>query len=157
MLQSLQTTLEPDPDAGLVPDFLEALSALASSVVLVTCRVDGRPWGMTVTAFCSVSTEPPTVVVSLGAETTAARAIYGTGRFGVSILGEEQERIARHGSRPGAGKYLEEFVDSPATRGASPVVADAVSHLDCEVAETIRVADHVLFVGRVRAARSAKA
>jgi flavin reductase (DIM6/NTAB) family NADH-FMN oxidoreductase RutF len=156
MLQPLQTT-ERDRDLDLVPDFLDALSRLASSVVLVTCWVDGRPWGMTVTAFCSVSATPPTVLVLLGEGTSAARAISGTGRFGVGILGETQEAAARHGSRPGAMKYLEDFVAPTATRNASPAVADALSHLDCEVIDTIPAADHVLFLGRVRAARSSGA
>ncbi len=154
MLQPLQTTFETDRDVDLVPDFLDALSRLASSVVLVTCWVDGRPWGMTVTAFCSVSTTPPTVLVSLGEETSAARAISRTGRFGVGVLGETQEAAARHGSRPGATKYLEDFVDPAARRSASPAVADVLAHLDCEVIDTIRAADHILFLGRVRAAHS---
>jgi flavin reductase (DIM6/NTAB) family NADH-FMN oxidoreductase RutF len=157
MLQPLQTTLEPHPDTALVSDFLDALSRLASSVVLVTCRVDGMAWGMTVTAFCSISTEPPTVLVSLGTETAAARAIAGTDRFGVSILAQEQEPLAVHASRPGVAKYLEEFLDPRATRSGSPVVADALSHLDCDVIDTIQVADHVLFLGRVRTARSSNA
>jgi flavin reductase (DIM6/NTAB) family NADH-FMN oxidoreductase RutF len=147
---------ELDAVTAPVPEYREALSALASSVVLVTCRVDGRPWGMTVTAFCSVSTEPPTVLVSLGAETAAARAIAATGRFGVSILAEQQEAVARHGSRSGASKYLERFVEALGAPEASPAVANAVSHLDCELTDLIHVADHVLCIGRVRAARSPK-
>ncbi len=154
MLQPLQTTFETDPDFELVPDFLDALSRLASSVVLVTCWIDGRPWGMTVTAFWSISATPPTVLVSLGEETRAARAIRRTRRFGVSVLGETQEAAARHASLAGATKYLEDFVAPTATRSASPAIADALSHLDCEVIDTIRAADHVLFLGRVRAARS---
>lgn len=131
-------------------EFLDALSALANSVVLVTCWADGRPWGMTVTAFCSISADPPTVLVSLGAATTAARAIRRAGGFGVALLGHQQETLARYGSRPGAAKHLEEFLD-PRAGSSTPVVADAVGHLDCEVIDTIVVADHVLFVGRVRA------
>jgi flavin reductase (DIM6/NTAB) family NADH-FMN oxidoreductase RutF len=140
-----------------VSEFVEAMSGVASTVVVVTCEVEGRPWGMTVTAFCSVSTEPPTVLVSLGADTTAARAIAASGCFGVSILGERQAPIARHGSRPGAPKHLEGLLDPRTTGSTSPAVADAVSHLDCEVTDEIHVADHILFVGRVRAVASTKA
>jgi flavin reductase (DIM6/NTAB) family NADH-FMN oxidoreductase RutF len=154
MQQPLEAAPEPEHGDALVPSFRDALSRLASSVVLVTCRVDGRPWGMTVTAFASVSAEPPIVLVSLGAHTIAADAICATGRFGVGILGEEHEAVARHGSRPGAPKYLEEFLDPTTARSATPVVAAAVAHLDCDVIETIPVADHVLVLGSVRAVRA---
>lgn len=135
-------------------DFVEAMSAVASTVVIVTCEVQGRPWGMTVTAFCPVSAEPPTVLVSLGSETAAARAIVRTGRFGVSVLREGHQAVARHGARPGEDKYLDGLVDARAGYSASPAIADAVAHLDCEVIHRDRVADHLLVVGRVRAARS---
>jgi flavin reductase (DIM6/NTAB) family NADH-FMN oxidoreductase RutF len=136
-----------------VTDYAEALSALADSVALVSCEVDGRPWGMTVTAFCSISTDPPTVLVSLGTSTAAAVAIAESGRFGVSVLAEGQAAIARHGSRPGVEKYLEPFVGRHAP-GGTPFIPGAVAQLDCEVVERIPVADHVLFLGRVRTARS---
>ena len=155
MLQPLQTP-EHTHDIDLAPDFRDALSRLASSVVLVTCWIDGRPWGMTVTAFASVSATPPTVLVSLGEETRAARAISRTGRFGIDILGETQEAAARHSSRPGAVKYLDDFVDRTATRDASPALAGALCHLDCEVIDTVQAADHILFVARVRAARASR-
>ena len=60
-------------------EYAAAMTALASGVVLVTCRHVERPWGMTVTAFASVSAQPPTVLVSLGSGTVSARAIAATG------------------------------------------------------------------------------
>src|SRR5213595_4294500 len=90
-------------------EFTSAMSALASGVVLVTCRVDGRPWGMTVTAFASVSADPPTVLVSLGSDTRGARAIRAARRFGVSVLAEEQLAVARRGAKRRAAKFIEAF------------------------------------------------
>ena len=157
MPESVPATLarEAEPPGGR--DFLDALSTLASSVVLVTCWADGRPWGMTVTAFCSISADPPTVLVSLGTATTAVRAIRRTGGFGVALLGHHQEALARYGSRPGAAKHLEAFL-GPSTGGSrTPVVADAVWHLDCEVTDTIAAADHTLLLGRVCAVHATSA
>ena len=132
-------------------DFAEAMSALASGVVLVTCWIGDRPWGMTVTAFASVSADPPTVLVSLAAEATSARAIAANGSFGVSILAADQLAVARHGSAPGATKFLEQHTDARAGYSESPVIAMALAHLDCEVTETVQVADHTVFFGQVRA------
>jgi len=137
-----------------IADFVDAMSAHAGAVVLVTCRVDGRPWGMTVTAFVSVSAHPPTVLASLGSETTAAKAIAVAHCFGASVLAEEQVALARLGSARGAAKFLDRFVEAEDRGSATPAVAGAVAHLDCEVAEVVRVADHTLFIGRVVAAQS---
>jgi flavin reductase (DIM6/NTAB) family NADH-FMN oxidoreductase RutF len=132
------------------------MGALASGVVIVTCRLDGRPWGMTVTAFASVSADPPTVLVSLDSEAVAAHAISATRRFGVSILAEEQLVVARHGSAPGKPKFLEPFTED-GEGSASPVVLGALAQLDCEVCEELHIADHTVLFGRVRAARASQA
>jgi len=137
-------------------EFADAMSALASGVVLVTCRVGARPWGMTVTAFASASADPPTVLVSLGSETTSARAIRETQSFGVSILAADQLAVARLGSAPGQAKFLEPFVEPDEGRAASPAVAGALAHLDCELCEDVRVADHTIAFGRVRSVRASR-
>ena len=84
----------------------------------------------------------------------ARDAIAATRRFGVSILAEEQLAVARFGSAPGAAKFLEPFVDPGDGSSASPVVAGALAHLDCELPEAVQVADHTILFGRVRAARA---
>ena len=143
-------------ESTLIPDFVDAMSTLASGVALVTVWVADRPWGMTVTAFASVSAEPPTILVSLGSATTSAREIAATRRFGVSILAEEQLAIAHFGSEPGAAKFLEPFVDPGDGRRGSPVVVGALAHLDCELSDAVQIADHTILFGRVRAARASR-
>jgi flavin reductase ActVB len=146
--------IDPTSRSASTAEFADAMSALAGGVVLVTCRIGTRPWGMTVTAFASVSADPPIVLASLGSRTASVRAIEETRGFGVSILGERQLDVARFGSTPGAAKFLEPFVD-PGSDSASPAVADALAHLDCELLDAVRVADHAIVFGRVRAARAA--
>jgi flavin reductase (DIM6/NTAB) family NADH-FMN oxidoreductase RutF len=134
-------------------EFAEAMSTLASGVVLVTCRLGERPWGMTVTAFASVSAHPPTVLVSLGSETACAGAITQTGAFGVSILSRDQLKIAEYGAAPGEAKFLDALVEPRDRRSTSPPIANALAHLDCVVDEAVDAADHTVFFGRVRAVR----
>jgi flavin reductase (DIM6/NTAB) family NADH-FMN oxidoreductase RutF len=147
--------LVTDPAATApVAEFADAMSALASGVVIVTSRVEGRPWGTTVIAFASVSADPPTVLVSLGSETAAAHAIAASGRFGVSLLAEEQLAVACHGSAPGEPKFLEAFGADAET--AAPIVPGALAHLDCEVVGTAQIADHTVFFGYVLEARASQ-
>ena len=136
--------------------FVAAMSTLASGVGLVTSWVGDRPWGMTVTAFASVSAEPATILVSLGSATTSARAITATGSFGISILSAEQLAVARLGSQPGEAKFLEPFIGPSDASIDSPVVAGALAHLDCELAAAVHVADHTVHFGRVRAAHASR-
>jgi flavin reductase (DIM6/NTAB) family NADH-FMN oxidoreductase RutF len=112
---------------------------------------------MTVTAFASLSARPPMVLVSLGSHTASARAIAATRSFGVGLLAADQTALARYGAAPGATKFLEAFTQARDGRSASPVVAGALAHLDSEVCEQIRIADHTVFFGRVRAVHTARA
>ena len=153
MLSKLSLITESTPARV---SFAEAMSTLASGVVVVTSRRDGRPWGSTVTAFASVSADPPTVLVSLCTNGSAGRAIAATRQFGVSILAEEQLAVALYASAPGKPKFLEAFAE-PDASSATPVVAGALAHLDCDVVETVDVADHTIFFGRVRAASATDA
>jgi flavin reductase (DIM6/NTAB) family NADH-FMN oxidoreductase RutF len=154
MPSALKLITDPIQESAPISDFLDAMSTLASGVVLVTSWVDDRPWGMTATAFASVSAEPPTILVSLGSTTTSARAITAMRSFGVSILAKEQLALARLGSEPGAAKFLEPFVDPNHGSSDSPVVAGALAHLDCELSEAVQIADHTILFGRVRAAQA---
>jgi flavin reductase (DIM6/NTAB) family NADH-FMN oxidoreductase RutF len=157
MSPRLELIPNPASEPASAADFTAAMSAFAAGVAIVTCRVEGRPWGTTVTALTSVSTNPPTILVSIGAEATAARAIAADGRFGVSLLGVEHLHVAQYASTPGAPKFLEAFAEPGAPRDGSPAVAGALAHLDCELSEEIRVADHTVFIGTVRHARAADA
>jgi len=149
-------SLITNPTTGLAPRraFADAMSAQASGVALLTCELDGRPWGMTVTAFASVSADPPTILVSTDSDAKAADAIGASGRFGVSILAEDQLEVARFGAAPRKPKFLEAFVDPDHPDDASPMIAGALAHLDCEVEQALHVADHTLFIARVRAAHA---
>lgn len=141
------------PGNGLVQEdlglsFREAMGRLAAGIVMVTTEVDGRPWGLTVSACCSISMSPPTLAVSLGGNTVSAKVIDETGRFGVSILGETLIEAARFGSARGAPKFVEHLcVDED--RSHSPAIESAIAHIDCRVAQSARVADHVVFFGEV--------
>ncbi len=134
-------------------EYAAAMTSLASGVVLVTCRHAGRPWGMTVTAFASVSVHPPTVLVSLGSRTVSAGAIAATGAFGVSVLSHDQLDVAEQGARSGAPKFIDALVERGEQSSASPAIANALAHFHCEVVDVVDAADHTVFFGHVRELR----
>jgi flavin reductase (DIM6/NTAB) family NADH-FMN oxidoreductase RutF len=138
-----------EPDAT---HFREAMSHLASGVVLVTACIDGRPWGMTVSAACPVCVDPPTMLVSLASRTALAKAVAETGRYGVNILGTDALGLARFGSAVGAAKFLDEGagIDLGGRHPAELMVDGALGHVDCEVVDVVTHGTHSLFLGRVR-------
>jgi len=131
--------------------FKAAMRVLPSGVVMVTTRVGGRPWGLTISACCSLSAEPPQILVSLRSTTISAQEILQSERFGVSILAAEQKVLAERGSAVGVAKFIDEFCETGGdceTLG-SPMISGALFHLDCAVAGTYEVSDHLLIVGLV--------
>jgi flavin reductase ActVB len=132
--------------------FREAMSHFASGVVLVTASIDGRPWGMTVSAACPVCIDPPTMLISLSSHTALAKAVADTGRFGVNVLGAEALHIARFGAAVGQPKFLDEGlgIDSGEMHPAELMLDGALGHVDCEVVEVVAHSTHTIFLGRVR-------
>jgi flavin reductase (DIM6/NTAB) family NADH-FMN oxidoreductase RutF len=148
------TPATPAQSAG----FREAMRLLASGVVMVTTRQDGRPWGLTISACCSLSADPPQILISLGSETVTCRQVLATGQFGLSLLATKHRELAEAGAAPGVPKFVDDYCDDcddPAER--LPRVRGALYHLDCTVTDTHRIADHTVIVGEVRHAHSGAA
>lgn len=128
--------------------FVTALRTSASGVAVVVVLHDGRPWGLTVSSFTSLSAAPPQVTVSVRTDTVTAKEILTQGRFGVSLLTDQQRDVALAAAAPGIPKFIDDWVVANASSPV-PAVAGALAHLDCELVQSIRVADHEIVVGLV--------
>jgi len=129
-------------------DFRLALGQFASGVTAVTTR-DGRgqPLGLTVTAFSSVSLDPPLVLVCVDDGSEAHAGFRELGTFGVSVLAEGQEEVARRFAWSGAAKFDEVELVSGAT--GVPLVPGALAHLECRVVAAHPAGDHTVYVGEI--------
>lgn len=127
--------------------FKLAMSHFASGVTVVTTEHEGNPYGMTVASFASLSLHPPLVLVCIEKSVKTHDAIIGAGKFGVSILAQEQADI----SGKFASKRDDKFDGVAVTRGALgvPLVANAITTLECAVRETLPGGDHTIVVGEV--------
>ena len=134
--------------------FRRALSQFATGVTVVLTRdAAGAPAGLTVSAFSSVSLDPPLVLVciDLGADVHDAFQVGGT--VGISVLGEDQEDVSRRFSWRGPQKYDGLALETGPT--GALLVPGAVAQLDCVIAAAHRAGDHTIFVGEVRELRAA--
>src|ERR1700721_3867871 len=85
--------------------FRDTLARVPTPVTVVTSHVDRRPHGTTVSAFSSLSLEPPMILVSLDQRSDLLKIIAETGRFGVNVLPAGQRARATAFARKGADKF----------------------------------------------------
>jgi len=132
--------------------FKLAMSHFASGVTIVTTEHEGTPYGMTVASFASLSLHPPLVLVCIEKSVKTHDAIGGARKFGVSILGQEQVDI----SGKFASKRDDKFDGVDVTRGelGVPLIANAITTLECTVREALPGGDHTIFVGEVTNAQT---
>ena len=132
-------------------DFRRVLGHFASGVTIVsTCDADGRPTGLTASAFSSVSLEPPLILVCVDHKSQSYPAMRERGRFAVNILAADQEAV----SRRFASTRLDKFDGVPhrITDLGVPLVEGAVAQLECITVSMHVEGDHTIFVGRVERA-----
>lgn len=130
-------------------DFKNAMSVLAGAVVMVTTYVDGRPWGLTISSCCSVTADPPQILISLRSDTVSCREITRSGGFGVSMLSSDQRPVAELGAAVGTPKFVEDYCEGDDEVRTGPPIAGALCHLACSLSGSFEVGDHTLIVGRV--------
>lgn len=131
--------------------YRRVLSHLAGGVALVTTRGPaGEPCGLTATSLCSVSLEPPLVLVSIDQGANTHLGIEASGAYAVNLLAREQQELADRFAREDPEKFRGLEVAGRMT--GSPVLEAALAHLDCTVVGEVPAGDHTLFVGRVEAA-----
>jgi flavin reductase (DIM6/NTAB) family NADH-FMN oxidoreductase RutF len=133
--------------------FRKALGQFATGVTVVTTRgAGGRPLGLTVSAFCSVSLHPPLVLVCIDHRSETNAGMRESGLFAVNVLAEDQEAVSRRFAAPGQGK-LEGFRFAEGKQGL-PLVPGALAHVECRVRSFHDEGDHAVWVGEVRSLSS---
>jgi flavin reductase (DIM6/NTAB) family NADH-FMN oxidoreductase RutF len=130
--------------------FRDVIGHFATGVTVVTAWEDGHPVGTTANAVSSLCLEPPMLVVCLNEQSATGAAIARCGAFGVSILAEGQDEVARRF----ATKAPDKFSGVPMTTGAAgqPLLAEALAHLECRVSERVRAGTHTVFLADVEGA-----
>jgi flavin reductase len=132
-------------------DFKAAMRGLAAAVCVITTRHETLANGMTATAVCSVSADPPSILVVVNRSNRSHALIRDSGVFAVHILSKGQERLATHF----AGRPEPPFVSVPTRSGATaaPLIENCETVVDCVVGAETDFGTHTIFVGRIVAAR----
>ncbi|WP_134739965.1 flavin reductase family protein [Nocardioides sp. 503] len=137
-------SIETDPD--LQAAFRAAMGNVAGPVSVVTTHAAGKPAGTTVSAFVSLSMEPPMLLVSLQRGSYLLSLLSVGSTVGVNVLGADQADVATRFT----GRHDERFtgIDWVLLDGA-PALEDAHAWISLRVARLVPAGDHVLVLGDV--------
>ena len=138
-------------------EFRLALRHFPAGVTIVTIRAGEEIHGLTVSAFASVSAEPPLIMVIIENRHHAYNLLQQTDAvFAVNILGEEQSELS---NRFAWVKDEDRFAQGDWTTAATgaPVLADALAWLDCRIHARYPAGSHTIYVGTVEASSVPKA
>lgn len=139
---------DPRAMAISIQEYQQALRAFPSGVTIVTSRNAAyEPVGATVSAFMSLSLEPPLVLVSLDQGSRTGAAIAEAGSFVVHFVSEATAPLARRFASRGADKFA--GLRSRVTRHGVPALLDFETRLICSLHAQHRGGDHMMFVGHV--------
>ncbi len=129
--------------------FRRVLGHFPTGVAVISgLDTEGKPAGMAIGSFTSVSLDPPLVAFLPDKSSTSWPKIAPSGKFCVNILASEQESVCRTFAVKGGDKFAE-LKWSPAGTG-SPRLDDVVAWIDCDVEVVHEAGDHYIVIGRVR-------
>ncbi|HET7132900.1 MAG TPA: flavin reductase family protein [Gammaproteobacteria bacterium] len=129
--------------------FKVGMRTLAGAVNIVTSTHGGHRYGMTATAVCSASAEPPTVLACINKLATTHGAVSKSKVFCVNVLRAEDWELSTtfSGGQSGETRFKSRNWTRLAT--GSPVLIDSLVSFDCRVVKTLTHGTHGIFLGQV--------
>jgi flavin reductase len=142
-----------EPPAFTSRDFRDAVGGFATGVNVITTRDGDHAYGMTASAFSSVSLDPPLILICIGTTATASEMIVRSGVFAVNILSAEQEPLSRYFASKDRPRGRDAFRTVPHRDlvSGAPILADVAGYLDCRLHASHEAGDHLIFIGEVLA------
>jgi flavin reductase (DIM6/NTAB) family NADH-FMN oxidoreductase RutF len=133
-------------------DFCKAMRNLAGHCAVIASGDAEQRAGLTVTAVCSLTAQPPRLLVCINRNVYAHGVISACGHLSVNVLGSQQEPIARRFAGMVEGVAGEQRFDEGAwVPGISqvPVLSDALVSFECRLVEAIPASTHDMFICEV--------
>jgi flavin reductase (DIM6/NTAB) family NADH-FMN oxidoreductase RutF len=121
----------------------------ATGVAVITTRDDdGKPYGLTANALCSVSLEPPLLLVCVDKRAESHPAFTRSGVFAVNILGHGHEELSRRFAVSGGEKFVD--VGHRAGVTGAPLLEGVLGVVECRVVAVHDAGDHTIYIGEVQ-------
>jgi len=128
--------------------YRNTLSRFATGVTVVTTLApEGRPVGVTVSAFTSLSLDPPLVLFCLGKQTTDLDCFATGFRFALNVLAEDQMDVSEAFAARNTDKFAG-IEHRPGETGC-PLLAGTLATIECDRDKVHDGGDHLIIVGRI--------
>ncbi|HWL58879.1 MAG TPA: flavin reductase family protein [Paracoccus sp. (in: a-proteobacteria)] len=136
--------------------FRQAMSKLPASVNVITTDGDAGRWGMTASAVCSVSDQPPSLLVCINQATRLYELAMKNRVLAVNVLKNDQKEIS---ALFAGGDVARRFATGnwQSLRTGAPLLLDALVSFDCRVSQVVPSGTHGIFIAEVVAAHVADA
>jgi len=127
------------------------MASFPSGVVVLTAfGDDGNPRGLTVSAFCAVSLEPPLALACIDKSSNTLPAVQHSGGFTANILAAGREQLARQMATKATDKFDSLMWRKPSSAIGGPILQDdATAYAVCTLRDTIEGGDHWILIGLV--------
>lgn len=128
----------------------KAFRSLSYGVYVISTYDEGRPTGCTANSVMQITSQPPTLAVSVNKDNYTEGCIKKLGRFAVSVLGENTKPLIIGGFGFRSGRDCNKFDGVEyETRDYLPVISDSCAYMVCEVIDSMDAGTHTVFLGRV--------
>jgi flavin reductase (DIM6/NTAB) family NADH-FMN oxidoreductase RutF len=129
-------------------DYRKALGRFATGITVITvAKPDGGVHGMTANSFTSVSLTPPLILVCVDERAHLLPLLKAAGRFGVSVLQEDQRSVSELFARPNPEENPE--IHFRSSLHGTPLLEGVLANLDCRVVDAHVAGDHTIFIAEV--------
>ena len=162
-LKSLSSAFEAQPE--VVTDDLsgepsaDALKAfnrqfVTGVTVVTTTDEDGKPRGLAVNSYNSVSLDPPLVLVCVQKTSSTYPALFRSTHMGINIMSRNQRDTIGTFASKAADKFAE--LDWHKGASGSPLIDGSAASIEVEIKERFQALTHTVFIGRVRSAEASE-
>lgn len=131
--------------------FKSAMARFPGAVTIVTSLAGGERRGVTATAVCSVSADPPSLLACVNRRTGTCRAVHDCDRFNVNLLPDPSAALALRFAGAGNATGEEKFAlgNWVADRWGVPHLTDALIVFHCQVIQSVDSGSHTVFIGKI--------
>lgn len=141
--RSLAPPIDPDR-------FRATMGSFPAAVCVITALdEEGAPRGLTCSAVCSLSVEPPLLLCCVNQRNGSLKAIRHSGGFVVNLLAASGDAISTRFASSSPDKYSGIEWDASPVSGL-PYLCECVVRVDCELAADIEAGTHAILIGRIR-------
>ena len=130
--------------------FKELMKRFASGITLITFENEGKLSGLTVSSFCSLSMNPPLILICIDKKIPSHDSLKNGASFGVNICTSEQGKLAWDFANSNIDKNeLILSLNHRITDDKVPLLNDCLASMECTLKETYEGGDHTIFVGQI--------